>query len=113
MQRSYKPTFMYRALADGEVDVISAFSSDGRIAAQDLVVLDDPKHAIPSYDAVMLISPRRGNDGTIVRRAVAADRQDPGRADAGGQFHGRPRHRQGLAQDAAAFLARTIGLSSQ
>ena len=49
---------MYRALADGEADVISAFSSDGRIAADDLVVLDDPKHAIPPYDAVVLISPR-------------------------------------------------------
>jgi osmoprotectant transport system permease protein len=67
VQRSFNPTFMYRALADGNVDVISAFSSDGRIAAQDLVVLDDPKHAIPSYDAVILISPRRAGDGTLKR----------------------------------------------
>src|SRR5205085_12135194 len=29
-QRSYQPTFMYRALASGDADVISAFSSDGR-----------------------------------------------------------------------------------
>ena len=36
-QRSYSPTFMYRAIADGSADVISAFSSDGRIAALDLV----------------------------------------------------------------------------
>ena len=33
---------MYRALEDGEADVISAFSSDGRIAADHLVVLTDP-----------------------------------------------------------------------
>ncbi|HSV03311.1 MAG TPA: glycine betaine ABC transporter substrate-binding protein [Phenylobacterium sp.] len=61
-ERSYQPTFMYRALADGEADVISAFSSDGRIAAQHLVVLSDPKGAIPPYDAVVLISPRRADD---------------------------------------------------
>jgi osmoprotectant transport system permease protein len=61
---------MYRALEDGDVDVISAFSSDGRIAAQDLLALEDPKHAIPSYDAVVLISPRRAAD-PILRRALA------------------------------------------
>src|SRR5438105_3628262 len=65
VQRSYDPTFMYRALEDGSVDVISAFSSDGRIAAHDLVVLEDPKHAIPSYDAVILISPRRAKDDIL------------------------------------------------
>ena len=61
-QRSYNPTFMYRALEGGEADVISAFSSDGRIAADRLVVLSDPRHAIPNYDAVVLISPRRAGD---------------------------------------------------
>jgi osmoprotectant transport system permease protein len=61
-QRSYNPTFMYSALEDGEADVISAFSSDGRIAADHLVVLTDPRHAIPDYDAVLLISPRRAGD---------------------------------------------------
>jgi osmoprotectant transport system permease protein len=49
------------------VDVISAFSSDGRIAAYDLVVLEDPRHAIPSYDAVILIAPRRRNDDVLIR----------------------------------------------
>ncbi|MFC3070751.1 ABC transporter permease/substrate-binding protein [Phenylobacterium soli] len=66
--RSYQPTFMYRALAGGEADVISAFSSDGRIAADRLVVLSDPKGAIPPYDAVVLISPKRAHD----RRLLAA-----------------------------------------
>jgi osmoprotectant transport system permease protein len=60
--RSYQPTFMYRALADGQVDVISAFSSDGRIAADHLVLLSDPRGAIPPYDAVILISPKRADD---------------------------------------------------
>ena len=53
------------------VNVISAFSSDGRIAAENLVVLTDVKHAIPSYDAVILVSGRRRNDETV-RRARGA-----------------------------------------
>jgi osmoprotectant transport system permease protein len=61
-KRSYQPTFMYRALEGGEADVISAFSSDGRIAADRLAVLTDPKAAIPPYDAVVLISPKRAGD---------------------------------------------------
>ena len=63
--RSFNPTFMYPALSSGEVDVISAFSSDGRIAANGLVVLDDPKGAVPPYDAMVLIAPDRGNDDKI------------------------------------------------
>jgi osmoprotectant transport system permease protein len=67
IQKSFSPTFMYRAVEDGSVDVISAFSSDGRIAAQDLVVLADPKQAIPSYDAVILIAPKRVDDPVMAR----------------------------------------------
>jgi osmoprotectant transport system permease protein len=62
----YQPTFMYRAIASGQADVISAFSSDGRIAAEDLVVLADPKHALPPYDAVILIAPKRAHDARLV-----------------------------------------------
>ena len=65
-ERSYQPTFMYRALSGGDADVISAFSSDGRIAADRLVVLSDPKGAIPPYDAVVLISPKRAGDRRLV-----------------------------------------------
>jgi osmoprotectant transport system permease protein len=65
-QKSYQPTFMYRALSGGEADVISAFSSDGRIAADHLVVLSDPKGAIPPYDAVVLISPQRAHDARLL-----------------------------------------------
>lgn len=61
-RRECQSTFMYRAVADGAVDVISAFSSDGRIAALDLVVLEDDRGAIPPYDAVLLVSPARAND---------------------------------------------------
>lgn len=58
----YSPTFMYRALASGRADVISAFSSDGRIAADHLTVLGDPRGAVPGYDAMLLIAPARAGD---------------------------------------------------
>ncbi|KHA63029.1 glycine betaine ABC transporter substrate-binding protein, partial [Sphingomonas sp. Ant20] len=58
----YSPTFMYRALQSGKADVISAFSSDGRIAADRLTVLTDPRHAIPGYDAILMVAPARAND---------------------------------------------------
>jgi osmoprotectant transport system permease protein len=65
-EKRYQPTFMYKAVTGGEADVISAFSSDGRIAADDLVVLSDPRQAIPPYDAVILLSPRRAADAKFV-----------------------------------------------
>jgi len=69
-KRQFQPTFMYRALGSGEADVISAFSSDGRIAADDLVVLADPKGALPPYDAVLLVAPGRAEDRRL-REALA------------------------------------------
>lgn len=65
--RAYSPTFMYRALVDGSADVISAFSSDGRIAALGLVTLEDPKRAFPGYEAVLLLSRRVAEDEKLVR----------------------------------------------
>lgn len=50
-------TLMYAAVASGEVDVIAAFSTDGRIPAFDLVLLDDTRSALPPYDAVLLMAP--------------------------------------------------------
>ncbi|WP_288411955.1 ABC transporter permease/substrate-binding protein [uncultured Sphingomonas sp.] len=60
--RAYAPSFMYQALATDQADVISAFSSDGRIAADTLTVLRDTKGAIPRYDAILLLAPKRAND---------------------------------------------------
>jgi osmoprotectant transport system permease protein len=53
---------MYAAVASGDVDVIAGYTSDGLIAKYDLAVLDDPKHAIPPYDAVILLAPKRAHD---------------------------------------------------
>lgn len=65
-ERQYQSNFLYRAVASGDVDVISAFSSDGRIAQYGLKVLPDPKGALPPYDAVLLISPARANDANFI-----------------------------------------------
>ncbi|MET0278970.1 MAG: ABC transporter permease/substrate-binding protein [Pseudorhodoplanes sp.] len=63
-ERVMQPEFMYPA-AGNEVDVISAYTSDGRIAQFDLVTLEDPKRVIPPYDAVLLFSPKRANDAAL------------------------------------------------
>ncbi len=55
-ERSFDSSLMYKAVFEGHVDAISAFSSDGRIAAFDLLVLEDPFSAFPPYDAVILLS---------------------------------------------------------
>ena len=64
-QRQMQPDFMYAAVASGEVDVIAGYTSDGLIAKYDLVVLDDPKHAIPPYDAIVLLAPKRADDQAL------------------------------------------------
>jgi osmoprotectant transport system permease protein len=55
-RRSMDPSLMYQAVSRGNVDVISAYSTDGRIAALELVVLEDDKGAIPPYDAIVLVN---------------------------------------------------------
>ncbi|MDP1584987.1 MAG: ABC transporter permease/substrate-binding protein [Bradyrhizobium sp.] len=69
-QRQMQPDFMYAAAASGEVDVIAGYTSDGLIAKYDLVVLDDVRHAIPPYDAIVLLAPKRAMDEAL-RAALA------------------------------------------
>ena len=101
---------MYRALQNGDVDVISAFSSDGRIAANNLLVLEDPRRALPPYDAVILISPQRAGD----TRLIGALKPLLGKIDADAMRRAnylvdRETDKQSPAQ-AAAALASSIGL---
>ena len=44
----------YAALANGSIDVKDAYSTDAKIADNDLVVLDDNLKFFPNYDAVVL-----------------------------------------------------------
>jgi osmoprotectant transport system permease protein len=64
-QRQMQPDFMYAAVASGEVDVIAGYTSDGLIAKYDLTVLDDSRQAIPPYDAIMLVTPKRAGDQAL------------------------------------------------
>jgi osmoprotectant transport system permease protein len=63
-------TLMYTAVATGEVDVITAFSSDGRIPAFDLMLLQDTRNALPPYDAVVLLGPDAERRHPGVRRVL-------------------------------------------
>ena len=49
------PALMYEAVSKGEVDVICAFATDGRIAAYDLKPLEDDQHFFPPYYAAPVI----------------------------------------------------------
>lgn len=49
------PGLMYSAVDNGDVDVITAFSTDGRIEAMDLVVLEDDKGFYPPYFAAPVV----------------------------------------------------------
>lgn len=57
-ERSMDAAFLYRAVGEGAVDAVTAYTTDGRIDALDLVILGDPLGALPPYDAVILISPQ-------------------------------------------------------
>jgi osmoprotectant transport system substrate-binding protein len=46
---------LYRALLDKQVDIVAGNSTDGLLAARDLVILDDDKHYFPPYEAVPIV----------------------------------------------------------
>ncbi|MCP4007758.1 MAG: ABC transporter permease subunit [bacterium] len=69
--RSMDSSLMYQAVAESEVDVISAFSTDGRIAAFNLSVLRDDQAVIPPYDAIVLIGPHAAREHPELTTALA------------------------------------------
>jgi osmoprotectant transport system substrate-binding protein len=46
---------LYRALLDRQVDLVAGNSTDGLLAARDLVILADDKHYFPPYEAVPIV----------------------------------------------------------
>ncbi len=48
----------YQALAEGAVDVIDGYSTDGQVARYDLVVLEDDRGFFPAYEAAPLVGRR-------------------------------------------------------
>jgi osmoprotectant transport system substrate-binding protein len=53
--RTYDIALKYRALLENKADVATAFTTDGAIATDDLVILRDDKHFWPAYNIAPLI----------------------------------------------------------
>ncbi len=108
--RGMESTFMYEAVRAGEVDVITAYTTDGRIDAYDLVLLDEPAGALPPYDAMILLAPNRVEDRALQRAleplqgaiSSAAMRAANGRVDL----------ERETVREAANWLAGEIGLDA-
>ncbi|HEX2204559.1 MAG TPA: glycine betaine ABC transporter substrate-binding protein [Longimicrobium sp.] len=69
----------YRALAEGAVDVVDGYSTDGLLARYRLVVLEDDRGFFPPYEAAALVGPRLWRERP---EAVAAMTRLSGRLDA-------------------------------
>jgi glycine betaine/choline ABC-type transport system substrate-binding protein len=54
-EQGLDPGLLYSALDDGQVDVISAFATDGRIPALGLVLLEDDMNYFPPYYAAPVV----------------------------------------------------------
>ena len=78
--RALLPAVKYRALAEGAVDVIDGYSTDGLIARYDLVVLRDDRRFFPPYEAAALVGPAlaRRAPGAIVALIELSGRLDVG-----------------------------------
>lgn len=53
--KELEPTLTYEAINNKQVDVIMAFSTDGRIPAYHLALLLDDQHLFPPYDCAPLL----------------------------------------------------------
>jgi len=65
------PSLLYEALVRGEVDVICAFSTDGRIEAYDLFPLRDDRRFFPPYEAAFVVRSELLDELPEVRAAAA------------------------------------------
>ena len=66
--KSMAPDLIYDALKNKQVDVISGFATEGRIPANNFVVLQDDKHYFPPYFAAPVI-----RDETLAKAPAAAE----------------------------------------
>jgi osmoprotectant transport system substrate-binding protein len=62
---------LYRALLEKQVDLVAGNSTDGLIAARDLVILADDKHFFPPYEAVPIVREDTLTRHPEVRAAIA------------------------------------------
>lgn len=62
---------LYRALLEKQVDIVAGNSTDGLLAARDLVILEDDKHYFPPYEAVPIVRHEISERFPAVRGAIA------------------------------------------
>lgn len=74
--REMDRNLLYEALAQGTIDLAAGDSTDGRIAALDLVALEDDRRYFPPYEAVPLV-----NEASL--------KKHPGLAEAFGRLSGK------------------------
>jgi osmoprotectant transport system permease protein len=108
-------TFMYGAVVDRQVDVITAYTTDGRIDSNNLIVLDqaEDRRAFPPYDAVLLVSPKAAaRPGFIeaLRPLVKSIDEKKMRESNGGVDVDRRRPRQ-VGRELSAWLRSRAGRS--
>ena len=77
--RAIEHALAYQALASGRVDVIDAFSTDGRLASGGLRLLEDDRRFFPRYAAVLLA--RQAFIDRAPRTWAALERRLAGRID--------------------------------
>ena len=63
---------LYPALVQGQVDVVVGSATDGRIAADGLVVLEDDRAYFPPYEAVPILNTRRAAEEPRLLAALGA-----------------------------------------
>jgi len=64
--RPLLPALKYQALAEGAVDVIDGYSTDGLLARYSLVVLEDDRRFFPPYEAAALLGTRAAGRADVV-----------------------------------------------
>lgn len=62
---------VYDAVSAGKMDIVLGYSTDGRIASYDLVMLEDDRHFFPPYDAAPIIDDQLIAKEPKLKKAIA------------------------------------------
>lgn len=63
---TFDPSLMYSAINEQQVDLITAYTTDGRVAAYDLLLLEDPRNALLPYDGLFVASAEAADNGQFM-----------------------------------------------
>ncbi|HEY8075947.1 MAG TPA: glycine betaine ABC transporter substrate-binding protein, partial [Labilithrix sp.] len=68
---SMEAGLMYQAAAQGQLDVVSAYSTDGRVESSHLRILDDDRAFFPPYEAMLMVRTQALERNPRVRELLA------------------------------------------